>query len=89
MNGVWLHALLRDLTPATEDFPEFGVDSETRRTNLRDLVNRAKKYGIDVYLYMNEPRAMPAAFFESHEDVRGVTEGTYCAMCASSPKVRR
>ena len=89
VNGVWLHALLRDLTPATEDFPEFGVDSETRRANLRDLVNRAKKYGIDVYLYMNEPRAMPAAFFESHEDVRGVAEGTYCAMCASSPKVRR
>ncbi len=89
VNGVWLHALLRDLTPATEDFPEFGEDSEIRRANLRDLVARAKKYGIDVYLYMNEPRAMPATFFENHAEEKGVTEGAYCAMCASSPKVRR
>ena len=89
VNGVWLHSLLRDLTPGTEDFPEFGEKSEIRRANLRDLVNRGKKYGIDVYLYMNEPRSMRESFFENHPDEKGVAEGAYCAMCASAPKVRK
>ena len=89
INGVWLHSLLRDLAPPCEEFPEFGEKSEIRRANLRQLVDRAKRYGIDVYLYMNEPRAMPASFFDVHEDERGVAEGAYCAMCASSPKVRK
>ena len=89
VNGVWLHSLLRDLTPPTEDFPEFGDKSEIRRANLRNLVDRAKKYGIDVYLYMNEPRAMPVAFFENHPEEKGVVEGTYAAMCFSAPKVKK
>lgn len=89
VNGVWLHSLLRDLAPPTEDFPEFGAKSEIRRAALRDLVNRAKRYGIDVYLYMNEPRAMPAEFFNAHPEEKGVVEGQYCALCASSPKVRK
>ena len=89
INGVWLHSLLRDLAPPCEEFPEFGEKSEIRRANLRQLVHRAKSFGIDVYLYMNEPRAMPATFFDAHEEERGVAEGSYCAMCASSPKVRK
>ena len=89
INGVWLHSLLRDLTPSTDDFPEFGEKSEIRRANLRDLTTRAKKYGIDVYLYMNEPRAEPTRFFDSRPEIKGVEEGNYCAMCASSPKVRK
>lgn len=89
VNGVWLHALLRDLAPPTELFPEFGEKSETRRDNLRDLVRRAKRFGIDVYLYMNEPRAMPNDFFDAYPNEKGVSEGDYSALCASSPKVRR
>ncbi len=89
VNGVWLHSLLRDLASPTSDFPEFGEKSDVRRANLRDLVNRAKRYGISVYLYMNEPRAMPEAFFVNHEEERGVLERGYCAMCASSPKVKK
>lgn len=89
VNGVWFHSLLRDLAPPSDEFPEFGEKSEIRRANLRQLVTRAKRYGIDVYLYMNEPRAMPSSFFTNHEDARGVVEGAYSAMCASSPKVHK
>jgi hypothetical protein len=89
VSGVWLHSLLRDLAPPSPIFPEFGDKSEIRRANLRNLVNRAKTYGIDVYLYMNEPRAMPTTFFDAHEEERGIAEGAYSAMCASSPKVRQ
>jgi hypothetical protein len=52
-------------------------------------VKRAKQQGIDVYLYMNEPRAMPKAFFENRSEMAGVQEGDYVAMCTSDPRVRR
>ena len=87
VNGVWMHVVLRNLAPSTL-FPEFGQGHEKRLATLRALVARAKKYGIDIYLYINEPRAMPAAFFEKHEDVRGVQEGDHYALCTSSPEVR-
>ncbi len=89
VNGVWLHALLRDLAPPTAEFPELGAKSDVRRATLRNLVKRAKKYGIDVYLYMNEPRALPAPFFENRPHIRGVAQEKYFAMCASAPETRR
>jgi len=91
VNGVWLHAVLRDLAPGGATFPEFGADHERRLTNLRSLVERAKKYGIGVYLYMNEPRAMPTAFFKDRLDMGGVRDGQgeYTALCTSQPAVRR
>ncbi|MBI4581945.1 MAG: hypothetical protein HY718_19765 [Planctomycetes bacterium] len=88
VNGVWLHVVLRQLAPAT-DFPEFGEGWQTRLANLRKLVERAGRHGIKIYLYMNEPRAMPAAFFTPERDsMKGVVEGEYVAMCTSSPAVR-
>ena len=89
INGVWLHVVLRDLAPGGTMFPEFGVDHERRLTNLRRLVERAKKYGVDVYLYMNEPRAMPAAFFENRPEMAGVREDAFTALCTSHPAVRQ
>ncbi len=88
VNGVWLHTVLRQLAPGTKDFPEFGEDHETRLANLRKLVDRAKRFGIDVYLYVNEPRAMPAEFFKNRAELAGVREGNYAAMCTSDPRVR-
>ncbi len=89
VNGVWLHVVLRQLAPGGTDFPEFGEGHEVRLANLRKLVARAKRYGIDVYLYMNEPRAMPKAFFAHRPEMAGVHEGDYVAMCTSNPRVRQ
>ncbi len=89
VNGVWLHTVLRDLAPGGTAFPEFGVDHEKRLANLRTLVQRAKKYGIGIYLYMNEPRAMPNAFFENRPEMAGVREDDFTAMCTSQPGVRK
>ena len=88
VNGVWLHVVLRDLAPGGTAFPEFGVDHERRLANLRTLVKRAKKFGLRVYLYMNEPRAMPAAFFNGRADLAGVREQEFTALCTSQPAVR-
>ncbi|OHB68920.1 MAG: hypothetical protein A2Y77_13365 [Planctomycetes bacterium RBG_13_62_9] len=88
VNGVWLHVVLRQLAPSPV-FPEFGADHERRMANLRRLVDRARKYGIDIYLYMNEPRAMEVPFFKDRADIKGVQEGSFHTLCTSTPQVRQ
>src|SRR5690606_27453838 len=49
---------------------------------------RAQRFGIGVYLYLNEPRAMPAAFFDEHPHLRGAFEDPFYALCTSTPEVQ-
>ncbi len=88
VNGVWLHVVLRQLAPGGPTFPEWGDGHPQRLANLRALVDRARQFGIDVYLYMNEPRAMPSPFFRDRPEMAGVTEDDYTALCTSNPRVR-
>ncbi len=91
VNGVWVHTVLRTLAQDSA-FPEFGEDCEKRMEGLRTLVARGKKYGIDIYLYMNEPRTMPAVFFTlkaERDAMRGVPAGDNVHLCTSHPEVRR
>jgi len=89
VNGVWLHVVLRDLAPSRQ-FPEFGQESDIRLKNLARLVARAKRFGVAIYLYMNEPRAMPERFFNvaGREKLAGVREGNYQTLCTSQPEIR-
>ncbi len=95
VNGIWLHVVLRQLAPGGDDFPEFGAGHERRLQNLRRLVARAARHGIAVYLYLNEPRAMPLAFFAKRPEMVGVPDtkfgakGEFRAMCTSDPRVNR
>ena len=91
VNGVWLQAVLRNLAPSRV-FPEFGKDSEIRLQNLRNLVDRAARHGIKIYLYVNEPRSMPAEFFVRHPEIRGTHDPgdtRFWTMCTSTPEVRQ
>lgn len=87
VNGVWLQAVLFNLAPYPWN-PKLSEGYETRLENLKRLVERAKERGIGVYLYVNEPRSMPLAFFEGREELRGVVEGDYAAVCTSVESVR-
>ena len=89
VNGIWMHVVLRQLAPGGEDFPEFGVGHEQRLRTLEKLVAQAKRYGIGIYLYMNEPRAMRTPFFKNRPEMAGVREGEFQALCTSDPRVRR
>ena len=89
VNGVWLHVMLRQLAPGGDQFTEFGEGHEQRLANLRQLVDRARRHGIGVYLYINEPRSMPVAFFGQRERMVGVREGDFVAMCTSQEDVRK
>lgn len=87
VKGVWLQGVLYQLV----EFPfapEISEGWEMRIASLRNLVQRAAKYGIGVYLYLNEPRAMNAAFFEKYPNLRGKREGDFYAMCTSHPDVQ-
>ncbi len=91
VTGVWLHIVLRDLAPGGETFPEFGVGHEKRIQNLRRLVERAGRLGISIFLYLNEPRAETASFFEKsgRSPMRGARENEFYAPCASHPAVQK
>ncbi|MEI6579182.1 MAG: hypothetical protein WCN92_06920 [Eubacteriales bacterium] len=87
INGIWLQGLLYQLVPFSFA-PEMSKGRERRIASLNQLIKRAKHYGIGVYLYLNEPRAMDNAFFEAHPTLRGEREGDYWAMCTSRPEVQ-
>ena len=89
VNGVWLHVVLRQLAPGGPDFPEFGEGHAQRLEALRKLVARAGRHGIGVYLYLNEPRSQPLAFFAGRPEMRGTVEGDHAAMCTADERVRR
>lgn len=87
INGVWIQAVLNNLAPS-KSFPDFGKGWETRLNNLRALAMRAEKFGIKIYLYLNEPRAMPASFFSHRPEIRGEQHLDLYAMCTSTESVR-
>lgn len=72
VNGIWFHALLYKLYPIAGS-EEFSDGYQTRMENLKKIVARCKKYGIGLYLYLNEPRGMTDAFYQKNPDWRGVT----------------
>jgi len=87
VNAVWLHVELSQLAPV----PWAHDNSiEKRLGALRDLVARAAQHGQKIFLYLNEPRALPVTslVFKQHPDWRGVEERGFSALCTSVPEVR-
>jgi hypothetical protein len=87
VDGVWLQAVLTRLAPFPWD-PAQSRDRDTRLKNLRLLVERARRHGVSVYLYLNEPRACPMSFFATRPNLKGMVEGDFAALCTSVPEVR-
>ena len=88
VDGVWLQGVLHKLAPFPWD-PKLSARHEERLANLRTLVKRARRHGIGVYLYLNEPRSMPLAFFEGRAQMKGAVEGGFAAHCTSDPSVQK
>lgn len=88
MDGTWMHIVLSKLTPFPWD-AALSEHWEQRLENLGKLVIKAKKHGIGIYLYLNEPRYMPLAFFTKHPELKGVQIGDMAAMCTSHPEVQK
>jgi hypothetical protein len=88
MDSTWLHIVLSKITPFPWD-PSLSKHWEQRLDNLKKLVVRAKKQGIGIYLYLNEPRTQPLSFFDHHPELKGVNVGDQAALCTSHPEVQK
>jgi len=87
VNGVWLQAVLHKLAPCPWE-PERSARYKERLKNLRSLVARARRHGIRIFLYLNEPRSMPQSFFTDCPQLKGAREGDHSALCTSVPEVQ-
>lgn len=95
-NGIWIAGRLRDLV-RTKALPLLGKNQGLHQKALSTIIDRAKTWGVKVYLYLNEPRCLPLndPIFNRHPELRGqkdisvMDESEYgspevYAMCASS-----
>lgn len=88
IKGVWMHAILYTLCPIP-GAEEYSAGWEKRLANLKNIVERCAKYGIKVYLYLNEPRCMPMAFYDKKPLWAGwsvPTNKTRCICTTASPE---
>lgn len=88
VNAIWLQGTLYTLVPWFGE-SSWSKGHETRIRNLNDLIDKAARHGIGLYLYLNEPRSMPPEFFEEHPEWGG---GFYpptgmVSMCTSHPEI--
>ncbi len=88
VGGVWTQAVLYTLVPNPYD-PSLSEGWEKRIRGLNAVIARLKKYGLKLYLYINEPREMTDSFFEKRPDLRGdVYNAGYASICLSVPEAQ-
>ncbi len=89
VNALFVHGVLSTLSPYPFD-PELSRDYKVRRDNLRDLIRRAALRGIKIYLYFNEPRALPLDVYERYGDkeIGGGIRGDYISLCLTTEGAR-
>lgn len=87
INGVWIQGVLYSLAPYPFN-EKLSQGWEKRVENLKKLTERTEKYGIKVYMYINEPRSLPLSFFEKNPHLKGSTlnPGVAC-LCSSHETV--
>ena len=88
INGIYMQGVLYMLS----EFPfnkELSKGYEKRLANLKKFTERCAKYGIKVFLYINEPRSMNKAFFEKHPEIMGhYKDDNHICMCTSTKEVQ-
>ncbi len=91
-NAIWLWINTEEATMDSRIFPEFNEPDAARRfERLRDVTERARRVGIDVYLYLatGYHHHLPGnayRFFDRHPEMRGYGWGI--PLCTSNKKVR-
>lgn len=87
IDSIWQPGLLRELAPFPWD-PSLSEGWQERLDRLRQTVARLKAAGMRLYLYLNEPRALPSDFFDRFAHLKGAVEGDVAALCTSLPEVQ-
>ncbi len=87
INGIWTQGVLNKLALFPFD-PSVSSGYEKRLARMRELTERLDKYGIKLYLYLNEPRSMPIEFFDTRPEIRGHKKENDACLCTSSEAVK-
>ena len=88
VNGIWTQGILSQLTEFPFE-PSISKGYEKRLERMRDFVDRLEKYGIKLYLYINEPRFMPPEFFDKFPHIKGhQMKSPKACLCTSTPEVQ-
>jgi len=85
VDGVWLHGVLSSLSPYPF-MPSLSEGYMMRRDNMNRIIERCKKYGISLYLYLNEPRALPVCTDSRYERLIGWK--SHRTLCLENEEVR-
>ena len=87
VTGIWTQGVLSGLVEFPFE-PSISAGCEERLERMKALTERLDKFGLKLYLYINEPRFMPLSFFEKHPDIKGHVRGDGASLCTSTEKVR-
>lgn len=87
INGVWVHGLLSALSPYPFD-KSIGDGYKARRAALQKLVDRCSRYGIKVYLYLNEPRGIAVEKLGDFKHLAGRIENGVASLCFEHKEVQ-
>ena len=80
VNGLWFHGMLATLSPYPFD-SRASEHYQERRKRLNHLIQRCAKYGIKVYLYLNEPRGLPQERLGKYAYLAGRKENGFATLC--------
>jgi hypothetical protein len=89
-NAIWLWCDL-DAVAHSDVYPELDQGVRERQARLNDLIRRAERHGLDLYMYLAN-RPLPASFFDKHPGVRGSERNAYGGdfiLCTSVPEARQ
>ena len=88
INGIWLHSVLYKMCELPWN-KELSEGWQKRLSGLKQICDRAEKYGIKVYMYINEPRAMDKTLFEKHPEILGyINDNGLGTLCTSTKQVQ-
>jgi len=89
-DSIWVWADLFKIG-RSEIYPELDQQVDLHQQRLQRIIERARKYGVDVYLVLAY-HPLPDSFFARHPDTRGTPFKAYGGtnvLCTSSQPVRR
>ncbi len=89
INGLWFQGVLYKILPFPFD-ETLSEGWEERIAKLRAITEKCERYGIKIYMYLNEPRDMPLSFFDKYPHLKGASQkpGVAC-LCSSHPDTHK
>jgi hypothetical protein len=89
IQGIWIHAVLYHFVPIP-GAESYSGNWQDRRQKLRALAEKCQKYGLKIYLYLNEPRSLDLPFFDLKPEWAGLelpelNTRTICTTRSSEP----